>query len=343
MDKNIENISEVVYPISDATYLAQDMATRMITNQREGRGVRIGLPELDEVVNPFFETNLISVIGRPQNAKTFLSMYILQETMNRMLNKNAPTNEACILVTTEVTVEVAALQWMARASGIPVSKVVRGELDPREMKQLGDSAYKVNGLPLFIIGHSSQRDSKDRRKRPSLTPEVIENGIDHIINNYKDPRTDKFIEPTLIVTDYLQRIHRPRGDKRSKTDFFSDCVDWAKDLAFWASCPHILNVQARRVVDERDVKIPMIGDGEWTANIEQSSDVIFSTHMPKVYNIQMMREFSSWGIPELLVNDNMIYLTLLKQKEGTANKCWVLEGEMGLLKLKVLNLDDYRY
>lgn len=242
------------------------------------------------------------------------------------------TNEKCVLITTEVPVEIAALQWMARLSKITVSSVLRGELTQPQLKQLDNAAYEIMGLPLIIVGHSTQRSKDNRRKRPKLSPKTLDNSIEYILNEYKDSKSDKYIEPRLIVTDYLQRLHKD-NDRDNDVSAYSAAVNWAKDVAIWAGCTHILNVQARREVDDYDIKIPMLGDGQWTSNVEQSGDVIFSVHMPKVYNIDVMPALSSWDLPETLVTDNLIYLALLKQKDGVANKCWQFYGNMGTLEL----------
>lgn len=337
--KQEPEIGEIVYPSWQAATLAQEMATRFIGEKN--RVVWTGLDAIDSVLNPFFPGYLVSILGRPQNAKTFMGMYILQHTMNEIIAAGPQDNqEVCILISTEVPVEIAALQWMARISGIPVSKVLRGEVTPPELKQLNDSAYKIIGLPLFIIGNSVERGRDNRRKKPNLSPKRLDDAFEYILNNYRDPETDSLIEVRLIVTDYLQRLHNDTGKK--PTEFYSECVDWAKDIGTWAGAAHILNVQAGRQVDDRAIKIPTLSDGQWTSNIEQSSDTVFSVHMPKVYNIERMPELSSWGIPELIVNNSLIYFAMLKQKDGEANKCWVYEGEMGKLKLRELELDRYR-
>ena len=168
------------------------------------------------------------------------------------------------------------------------------------------------GLPLIIIGHSSQRSKENKRIRPNLSPDSINDALEFIFNEYKQADTEKSVDPRLIVTDYLQLLHVPHNaDRRG---FFTDAMRWAKDVALWGGCPHVLNIQAKREVDDRDVKIPLIGDGGETAAIEQFSDIVFSCHMPKVYNIEKMREFQTWNIPELIVTDELMYIVLLSRK-----------------------------
>lgn len=331
-DKN--TVEELVYPTPRAATLARNMLGETIKMKAEGRFSRSYLPGVDEYLNPYYPGQLISVIGRPANAKTFMSMYTLNETMKE-LQKTGKPNEACILITTEVSVEVATLQILSRMVNLSVSDMLKAESAVKDkLDEIDNAVYQLMGLPLFIIGHSTQRAKDNRRARPALSPNRINDAMEYILNNYRDPVTDSLIEPKLIVTDYLQRLHS--DDRRqNKVDFYSECVDWSKDISLWAGAPHILNVQAKREVDDRAIKIPLLSDGQFTSNIEQSSDFIFAAHMPKVYNIDVMPAFESWNIPQIRVTDNLIYYLLLKQKEGAANKCWVYNGDMGRLKLKL--------
>jgi replicative DNA helicase len=249
-------------------------------------------------------------------------------------------NKVVILITTEVSVEKAAMYWIARSSGIPVTRMLRGELTPDELTTVGKHAYKVMGLPLFIIGYSSRRGKDGRRRKPKLTPRKIDEAIEYILNRYRDPVTNSQIEVVAILTDYLQRIHN--DTQHNSVRFYTECVNWAKDLAGWAGAPHILNTQAKREVDERNIKIPMAADGQYTSNIEQTSDVQFSVHIPHKYNIQLMPEFPSWGIPELVVEPSYIYFVLLKQKDGPANKGWVLDADLSRLTLRELDLHRFQ-
>lgn len=328
---------EMVYPVWQAVALAQDL-TATVHDGSFG-GIKIPLPSLNKVLNPFGPETLITILGRPQNAKTFVAMWLLQETMAK-IQREQKANSICILITTEVSVEKAAMYWIARSSGIPVTKMLRGELTADELQKVDEHSYKVMGLPLFIIGHSIQRSKDNRRSRPALSPDRINDAIEYILNEYKDPATGSPVEVDLIVTDYLQRLHN--DTRKNPQEFYSGCVDWAKDLALWAGAPHVLNVQARRDVDDRQIKIPMMRDGYMTANIEQTSDVQLAVHMPKVYNIQLMPEFPSWHIPELVVEENYIYFTLLKQKDGPSNKGWVLEADLSRLTLQELDLRRFQ-
>lgn len=329
-----QDYGEMVYPISHAAFLAQDMAQQLASPL--AWKIKTYLPTVDEVLNPMLGGALITVLGRPQNAKSFFSDYMLRVTMDEIIRNKKQAEQIVILVNSEVSVEITALKWMARYSKVPLSKILRGECDPEDLEKVDDSAYKIMGLPMVIIGHSSGRTRDNKRVRPNLTPDSINGALEYIFNEYKVADSDKAVDPRLIVTDYLQLLHvPPAADRRS---YFTEAMRWAKDVALWGGCPHILNVQAKREVDGRDVKIPLLGDGGEAAAIEQFSDVVFSVHMPKVYNIEEMRAFDMWNIPELVVTDYLLYIVLLKQKDGFANKGWVFHCDFDNLDLKPFNI-----
>ena len=324
------DVAEMVYPIHQATYLAQNLAEELASPLASR--IRTNLKEVDKILNPFLGGTLITVLGRPQNGKSFFSDYMLNTTMEQIVEKGEAHKKITILISMEVSVEVTALKWMVRHSHVPLSKVLRGECDPGDLERIDTAAYKVMGLPLIIIGHSSQRSRENKRIRPNMTPESINDALDYVFNEYKNPETGDVLDPAIIVTDYLQLMHVPNNaDRRG---FFTDAMRWAKDVALWGGCPHIFNIQAKREVDERDIKIPQLGDGGETAAIEQFSDVVFSVHMPKVYNIETMPEFTTWNIPEITVTDHLYYLVLLKQKDGFANKGWIFYADFDGLNLK---------
>lgn len=336
---NISDIEENVYPMWQATTLAQEYVRDLHTPGMI-KTLQTGLSFVDEVLDPMLEGSLVTVLGRPSNGKTLLGNYILLQTLNR-LRMEQNTNEICILISGETSVEVTALNWLSRFSGIPISRVKRGELTPDELVKLDESVYQVIGLPFFIIGHSTQRSKQNRKDRPLLNPKSLNKALDFILNEYKNPITGQFYEPRLLVTDYLQRLQNP-SFKLTERQFFNYCVSWAKDTALWTGAVHVLNVQAKREVDDREIKIPLMGDGMETAAIEHNSQAMFSVHMPKQYNIGLMPALTKWGIPELLVTKNLLYLTLLKQQEGESNHCWPLEIDFDRLQLHELNLSHHR-
>lgn len=335
-------IADNVYPMWQAAGLAQNLA-HLTAGEDNRTTIKTSLPSLDEILNPVIGGSLITNIGRPSNGKTLFSNYLLMETMKTILEKekrNQTTNEICILITAETSVEVTALTWMSRYTGIPVRKVLRG-LSESDLVKMDNNIGNVMGLPLFIIGHSTQRTKDGRKEPPNITPDKINEGIEYILNEFKNPITNQNYEIKFIITDYLHSLQKP--EHVSERSFYSQTVGWAKKLSIWTDAVHMLNVQARREVDDREIKIPTIRDGMETSSIEHFSQVSFATHIPNFYGIQTMPSMNGGRVPELLVTKYLMYIALLKQQEGEANFVVPVEIDFNNHTLKEINLDEYRY
>lgn len=335
MKRHNHNPAENVYTAQVASNLAKVLVKdrkRIVESIQNDEEILInfGLPALDGYLNPFMEGDLITILGRPQNGKTLIAMWLLDTIVNRCLSFE---NKVVILVTTEVTVERSILYQLARICNISVRSALRGELTPDELKGLDMAALKIGSMPLFIIGHSSKRSKDNKRARPQLTPENIEKCIEYIFNHYKDEVTGTYVEPALIVIDYLQRLYNANPIQIPPPQFYSGAVDWAKNLAFWGGCPVVLNVQAGREVDTREIKMPTMKDGQFTSNIEQSSDFSFGTWMPKTCGYEIVKNAHKSIPSRLQVTDRLLLLSCLKQKDGPAGSWFPLYVEPEHLKV----------
>lgn len=308
-----KDIAQNVFSANEAATLATKFANERKEVLQMGTPITWGMPSLDNYLNPMMAGDLITIIGRPANGKTYLAMYLLDRIMN-LLFKSGKPNEAVVLVTLEVSVERSALYQMARMSGVSVRSVIRGEADQNALEFLGLAAFQLGEMPFFIIGHSTQRASDGRRKRPDLSPDNITRALEYIMNEYVTI-DGEFIEPRLLVIDYLQRMTAPPG--MTWNEHYSLSVDWAKNTAIWAGCPVVLAVQAKRDVDERQIKMPTLADGQSTSNVEQSSDFSFGVWMPKTAGLKRVPKFGGLANP-VDVTDTLMLVSVLKQKDGPA-------------------------
>jgi replicative DNA helicase len=341
MKMNIDDIiHENVYPAWKAGEAGSTFAYDQFINANSpdyGRLVtKFNMPSLDAYLNPFVAGDLITILGRPQNGKTLLSMYLLDQKLKDLMKMGLP-NQVVILVTLEVSVERSAIYQIARMAGIGVRDIIRGEIDGDDYENLEVAALEFGTMPLFIVGHSTKRSADNKRKRPELSMTNIEKAIDYIMNEYTTAQGDK-LEPGLIVIDYLQRIHKSKNQRGIlRPELMLVTVDKSKDLAIWAGCPVVLNVQAGRQVDERDIKMPGMSDGQWSSNIEQSSDFSFGVWMPKTAGLKRTKPFAN--IPSLDVSDNLMIIGVLKQKDGPAGSMFPIYVDPNNMKLGELQLD----
>lgn len=316
--------TQSIYPIREAAVLACNDIEQRAQQKRDGSflGVRVGIPMVDSDVNPMQAGDLVSVIGRPQNYKSGFMEYVFDNTVLHAMNTS--TNRCAIHVTWEVSVEVHAMHLMSRYTGASMRDMLRGNISEKTMGELKLAALTISGMPVFIIGNTTSRGKDGRRGRQLLTRQLVEDGIDHIINGneFVDIETNQNFDPAIITFDYLQLIPQLGQNRR---EWLMSSMKWAKDMAFFAGCPAVMGVQARRDVDDRNIKIPMIRDGEETSAIEQYSDVVFSCCIPHTY-IQLQGDEVDWlkAHGPLKVTPDLFFLSLLKQKNNAAGKAWAL-------------------
>ena len=331
---NTGHSKDIVFSSDEAAALAVEFVTerRQLVQSGDSTVIRFPDESISRFMNPFMAGDLITAIGRPQNGKTYFNKWFENKVVQDLREFSEP-NQIAIHVTTEVSIERGSLTSLARSAGVSSTQAIRGELDEEGMRKLNLGLAKISGQPLYFIGHSTKRSEQGRRSRPKLDPQTIENAIDYIMNDYVDVVTGKRLDVQLISIDYLQRLHVPVN--ADPFMFMSRYVDWAKDLALWAGCPVWLDVQAKRDVDDRKVKIPTLSDGQMTSNIEQSSDFVFSHFMPKVYNLTEMPKIRN--IPaQSHLTDRHHYFLNLKQKDGPAGMGWLLEFDYNTQDIKVI-------
>ena len=327
------NFEENVYTAGDVGRLAKQYIDERVSLASSGKSGRIefGLPYANEYLNPFMGGDLVCTLGRPAQGKSLLTNWLFDNQLKR-LSKHRPPNEVGILITTEVTVERAALYWMARMANVSMRQAIRGELDTIEIKRFGLAAVRLSTYPMFIIGHSSKRSETGRRARPNLTIDNLTGAIDYIINTYKDPETDRHIDPQIIVLDYLQRLSMPKSARGDRAEANLIAVDWAKNTGIWTGAPFFLNVQAGRNVDTREIRIPQMDDAQWTSNVEQSADFMFGVWIPHQTGHHTLKPISN--LPAMKTDENLMLVGVLKQKDGPSGNVLALYIEPDKLLIR---------
>jgi replicative DNA helicase len=120
-------------------------------------------------------------------------------------------------------------------------------------------------------------------------------------------------EIDMVFVDYLQRIPI-EGRAESKTVAHSEQLDALKDIAMQLGTRMIVGVQAKREVDQRPIPIPTQEDGQWTSNIEQSSDGVITVCRPRKYK-QEGETFGSHNVE----GDTQMIISIAKRKLGPDN------------------------
>lgn len=307
------------------------LGTSSIKQRKElkNSGIPLYLDSVDKTFLPALPGDLITVIGRPGSGKTGFMMRWARKRAE-VLAENGIDDRLVVYVTYEQTIEDLHAFHVAAENGISITEMARGELTEAQLGQVELSGVKRASLPLWYVGHSMEH----RRKRPLITVENLAMAL-RSIEEWHD--SDQF-KIDVVFVDYLQRIPLERGVE-SKTIGTSDALDRLKNGALAFGCPFVVGVQARRDVDKYKLPIPSMDDGQWTSNIEQSSDKIFSLVRPSKY----MSDGDLFG--SMVVNGHsQMLVSLLKQKLGEDNKAfWVYfdpaYNKLDELEVRYANLD----
>lgn len=308
----MSNARDVVFTPPEAAAAGIDEVVSRIVNPPK---LQFGTPRLDEYIVPGRAGDLIIVLGRPQNGKTMFMQHVASFTSNKLASQQA-RNKVILFASWEQSVEQMVMYELSKRTGISLGSIARGIITSDELTVLQGEAINQASLPVYLIGHSISR----RDKRPNLTIE----SIFEIVNNLFDGKIVKeSIEIEAIFLDYLQRMKLARP-MQSTRDTFSTIVDKCKDLAFHASCPVILGCQAKRDVDDRPCKLPLMGDGQETSNIEQTGDKILSVLIPKQY--YKIGDYFSIDDLGFNIGYNDMVIGVSKQKDGPSGKKFLLHA-----------------
>ena len=231
-----------------------------------------------------------------------------------------------IYLTYEQHIEDLHAFHVAAEEKINVRTMARGEITEEDWERIKIAGARRSTLPLWFIGHSMER----RKKRPVITITAMANALTTV-----EQWSDEKYTIDMVFVDYLQRIPFD-GKVESKTIGVSDNLDRLKDGALAFGCPFVVGVQARREVDSLNMPVPGMDDGQWTSNIEQSSDKIFSVVRPRKYR----KEGESFG-KTLVQGHSQMLVSLLKQKLGEDNKAYWVYFDPAYNQLDELEMKHY--
>lgn len=289
------NPSSIIYSPADVAAFGQDYIGWKRDNKEFG--VPFFSKKMGSRVYPMFPGEVASIIARPGHGKTGIMMAWARQR-SRWLQKNNILDRAVIYATWEQSVEELHSFYIAAEQQLSVTKMARGELSDAEMDRAMQASADRIKEPLWFIGHSTMRKSG----RQPITPETLTQALENIP-----------VDVDILYIDYLQRM-QPDQMHESPTVMYSRMMDYIKDLALGFGIPIVVGVQAAREVEQLKVQIPDMHHAQWTSNIEQSSDRVFSAVRPRRYK----QEGEFFG-SHTVTGHNQLLMSVLKQKLGEAN------------------------
>lgn len=273
--------------------------------ENQNEGIPFYLPSMDAKMLPLLSGELCTIIGRPGSGKSAIQMRWARQRA-KWLQKEQITDRVVVFITYEQHVEELYAFHVAAEVGIPVDMMARGQLSPEQLDAVREYSIRRASVPLWFMGHSQER----RKKRPVMSLDGVQEALYRLEEWEQQNKRDLQID--MIFVDYLQRIPFS-GKPESKVIGIDENLNKLKDMGLIFSCPVVCGVQARREVDDRDVPVPELNDGQWCSAIEQVSDKVLSTVRP----IKYKHEGDMFG-KMIVQGRNQMFLLLLKQKLGDA-------------------------
>lgn len=332
------DIKSIIYSPVDRMNLTQKHLQRRRENHGDGiplylKGVDYEKGDKDAKFIPAMRGDMTTIIARPSNAKTGFKVRWMRERA-KWLKDNKP-NSVCVYVTTETAIEnlstfiIAADAREQQRFSKSATEFSMGDISDSEWAQFEQINADSITLPIWMIGHSLDREAK----RPELTPELLIQAFSEI-QKWNNDKT----EIDICFFDYLQRFPLlPGKDVRGS---YSAYVDTFKNIAIQFNTHSVVGVQARREVEDKKWPVPMMRDGAETANIEQSSQNVFSLVRPIMY----FQEGDTFGDRNpMTIKKNHLLLSCLKQTNGEANWHKWLEFRPEFNKLDALEERTFNF
>ena len=300
----------------------------------EGGGMPLYIPSLefdpkkDNGFLPVMPGELISVIARPGHWKTGFMLRWARERAKYLKQQADAGNETAaksvvVYITLEQKVEELRMFQVAAENKISMSEVASGRIT--DYTPITNGLRNLYDIPLWFVGRSMDR----RKYKAQMDDKTVYAALDEI-EKWQDDTQTQIIDSVFI--DYLQKF-RPTGNF---VEYYSGLMN---TLANWSGdfmTRMVVGVQAKREVDQRSIKIPLMDDGQWSSTIEQFSDGVLSLVRPCLYP---EKQFDGVEI----VGHNQLLVSCLKRKMGPANfNDWV-NIEPKYNSLNQVELQNYNF
>ncbi|ENY53715.1 Replicative DNA helicase [Metamycoplasma alkalescens 14918] len=220
-----------------------------------GVGLKLGFPELDEVLLGLNKGDLMILAARPAMGKTAFALNIATNVAKR--------GKTVLFFSLEMSNPQLVQRMMAIDSSISIARLKIKDLDIEDQRNLIHTVEDMSTWNIFI------------NDKATLTISDISTLSKRFARNAK---------VDLVIIDYLQLI----GDasKRSQENRQLEVAKISrslKQLGRELECPIIALSQLSRNVEKREDKTPLISDLRESGAIEQDADRVVFLHRDDYY------------------------------------------------------------
>ena len=217
---------------------------------REGNlvGLDTGYPDLNALTSGFKKNELIILAARPSIGKSTLA---LNFAANVCKNKHHVA-----LFSLEMGHDQLIMRLLSTYSGLPLNKIVSGNLTDEEMRLLMQARTTINKFPLYI-DQSSTTNLRDIKAK--------------CLKLKREGHLD------FIIIDYLQLLSSGENLK-NRVDEVSKISRGLKEMARTFEIPVLALSQLSRHIEQREDKRPVMADLRESGSIEQDADIVMFLH-----------------------------------------------------------------
>lgn len=258
------------------------------------RGVRTGLPDLDEIIGGLENSSVTVLAGATSMGKTALADAIADNV--------AQSGIGVAFYSLEMACHQLAQRALARATGIPLTRIVRGELSPDEMSRLfqvradrADLPFYVDDTPGITIGQVRDRARALRRR--------VRGGVG------------------LVVVDYLQLVEPDDRYAGQRVNEVAAVSRGLKLLARSLDVPVLALCQLSRKPGQRDDHRPALGDLRDSGAIEQDADNVLLLYRRDYYEPEPPADPAE--APAWHAAHGRIEVIVAKQRQGPTGSVWI--------------------
>jgi replicative DNA helicase len=238
-------------PFSSAVSEAYDWTDR--ASKGEIIGVPTGFHDLDKLLGGLFGGNLYLVAARPGQGKTAFLLSIAKYA--------AEHGRTVGIFSIEMMRHQNAQRIISMISGIPLDRIIKGQLEEREWSIFTNAVDTATALPIIINDLAAISITQIRQEARKM-----------LANGNLD----------LIIVDYIQ-IAQPSEKKERRDLDIGDISGGLKALAKELNIPILAASQLSRDLEKRQDKRPMLADLRESGNLEQDSDVVMFIYRPDQY------------------------------------------------------------
>ncbi|OXA95539.1 replicative DNA helicase [Flavobacterium hercynium] len=257
-----------------------------IAKLEEYSGISTGLKKLDLLTSGFQSSDLIVIAGRPSMGK---SSFVLSITRNVAIEFGIPV----ALFSPEMSSSQIINRLICSETGLSLSKLRMGELEPHEWELLSVKTKSIETAPIYIDDSYNLTIQKLSDLARLLVSE----------NNVR-----------IIIID---NIHQLSSGDIGKGNFtreqeISTIVRALKSLAKELKIPIVAVAQLSRDIEYRNShRRPILNDLRGSGTIEEIADIVSFIYRPEYYKIE------EWDDDDAFPTAGQAELIVAKHRNGT--------------------------